>query len=180
MTAPVGYESLVSGNVVPAHKLDEARMVWIATRQQLAATPADLATAERMVWLTVMLRNTFTVLRVIRALTEGALEVLILPRHRQLMLGILSREAAKEGDLQSAHAWLECCDPAAEDLLADSAYRISRALLESCKGSTPRCSRCWALFRRRCRSTLRWTRWRSCFEPTRSNGSAASATRPPG
>lgn len=135
---PAGYEQLVSGSVVPPHKLAEARMIWSATRKQLMATPADLAAAERLVWLTHVLRNTLTDPRAIRALVEGALEVLMVPRHRQQMLCHLSRDAAKSGDLGSAHDWLERCDPTSEDLSSDSAYRIARALLETAQGDYAR------------------------------------------
>src|SRR5690606_26237386 len=90
--------------------------------------------AERLVWLTLMLRNTLTEQRAIRALVEGALEVLMLPRHRQLMLGFLSRDAVKEGDLSSGRDWLGRCDPASEELSADSTYRISYGLLETAQG----------------------------------------------
>lgn len=134
LVPPPGYEQLVSGSTVPAHKLAEARMLWTATRTQLVATPADFAAAERLVWLTLMLRNTLTEQRAIRALVEGALEVLMLPRHRQLMLGFLSRDAVKEGDLSSGRDWLGRCDPASEDLSADSTYRISYGLLETAQG----------------------------------------------
>jgi hypothetical protein len=126
---PDGFEQLVAGSDVPPHKLAEAQLIWSATRKQLLTSPADLAAAERMVWLTMVLRNTLTEPRAIRALLEGALEVLMLPRHRQQILGDLSRDATKEGDLASARGWLERCDPASEDLQADSAYRVSRAFL---------------------------------------------------
>lgn len=126
---PAGYEPLVAGSEVPPHKLAEAQLLWSGTRKQLLITPADLAAAERMVWLTTVLRNTLTDARAVRALLEGALEVLMLPRHRQQMLGDLSRDATKEGDRESARGWLERCDPASEDLQADSAYRVARAFL---------------------------------------------------
>ena len=99
---PAGYEQLVAGSEVPPHKLAEAQLLWSGTRKQLLITPADLAAAERMVWLTTVLRNTLADARAVRALLEGALEVLMLPRHRQQMLGDLSRDATKEGDRESA------------------------------------------------------------------------------
>jgi hypothetical protein len=52
-----------------------------------------------------------------------------------MLLGFLSRDAVKEGDLSSARDWLERCDPASEDLSTDSTYRISAALLETAQGN---------------------------------------------
>ncbi|MBZ0119331.1 MAG: hypothetical protein K8H88_20235 [Sandaracinaceae bacterium] len=131
---PAGFEPLCAGSEIAPHKMQEAWMVWTATRRQLLSSPGDLGAAERLVWLTMMLRNTLTDERAIRALVEGALEVLMLPRHRQSMLGHLARGAAKEHDLGSAGEWLERCDPSSEDLQADSAYRVSRALYETARG----------------------------------------------
>jgi hypothetical protein len=131
---PAGYEQLVTGSVVPPHRMTEALTLFGATRRHLAAASADFATAERLVWLTLVLRNSLTDERTIRALVEGALEVLMLPRHRQQMLGHLTRGAVKEQDFESARQWLELCDPASEELQTDSAYRISKALLDTGRG----------------------------------------------
>jgi hypothetical protein len=131
---PPGFEQLISGSEVPPHKMQEARMIWSATRKQLAAQPGDFAASDRLSWLTMILRNTLTDERQIRALVEGALEVLILPRHRQGLRGDLSRGATKLGDLESAEAWLAGCDPRSEDLQCDTPYRVSYALLETARG----------------------------------------------
>lgn len=131
---PAGLESLAVGSEVPPHKMQEARMIWGATRKALAVNPADIPASERLVWLTMLIRNTITDERVVRALLEGALEVSMLPRHRQALRGHLSRGAAKLGDLSSAEAWLAACDPHSEDLQADSPYRVSLAFLETARG----------------------------------------------
>src|SRR5262249_31979190 len=131
---PPGMEGLVVASEVPPHKLQEARMIWSATRKQLAAQPGDFAASERLSWLTMLLRNTLTDERTVRGLLQGALEVLILPRHRQTLRGHLSRGATKLGDLASAEAWLAGCDPASEDLQCDTPYRVSYALLETARG----------------------------------------------
>ncbi|MEJ7732997.1 MAG: hypothetical protein WKG00_27845 [Polyangiaceae bacterium] len=62
---------------------------------------------------------------------ESALDALTLPRHRQVMRGMLSRAACDEGDLEAADAWLAPCDSWSDDLETDTAYRISRAYLDT-------------------------------------------------
>ncbi|HEV8321201.1 MAG TPA: hypothetical protein VG389_06260 [Myxococcota bacterium] len=131
---PAGLEQMVSGGGVPAHKIQEATLIWAATRKQLASQPADVAAAERLVWLTTVLVNTLLASNDeagIRALAEGALEVLMLPRHRQTMRTRLSRMAARAGDVDGAQKWLAGCDPASEDLEMDSAYRLSQAFVDT-------------------------------------------------
>jgi hypothetical protein len=131
---PAGYEGLVVNNEIPPYKLAEAHMVWGASRRWVQNTPGDLAVGDRLTWLTMILRNTIDDPLQKRAMVEGALEVLSLPRQRQQMLGFLTRGAALEGDLESSRQWLEMCDPASEDLQADSAYRISKGMLETARG----------------------------------------------
>ena len=55
---PQGFEQLVVGSEIPPHKLEEAQMVWSATRRALIANQGDLAAADRLVWLTMVMRNT--------------------------------------------------------------------------------------------------------------------------
>ncbi|MBI4953261.1 MAG: hypothetical protein HY908_14610 [Myxococcales bacterium] len=131
---PAGLEALVSGSDIAGHKLEEARLIWNGTRRQLASQPADVAAAERLVWLTMILSNTLTKsgdFASQRALFEAALEVLMLPRHRQTMRGYLARIAARHEDFDGAEAWLAGCDPGSEDLQSDSSYRISRAMIDT-------------------------------------------------
>jgi hypothetical protein len=132
MLPPPGLETFLEGGTLAPHRVQEARMVWSATRRQLAASPSDIAAAERLIFLTAGLRNAATGTpdeANVRALLEGALEVMMLPRHRQFMRGHLARTATKAGQLAHAEAWLAGCDPSSEDLVADSAYRVSGAFL---------------------------------------------------
>ncbi len=134
---PAGLESLLQGGKIEAWKLAEARQVWGATRRHLASSPADVAAAERIVFLTMMLSNTLAPMgddAALRAIYEGALEVVTLPRHRQAMRCYLARHAARTGDFESAEAWLAGCDPGSDDLFVDSAWRVSRAYLETAYG----------------------------------------------
>jgi len=128
---PTGFEQLVVGSEIPAHKLQEAQMVWSATRKALIANQGDLAAADRLVWLTMLMRNTLLEKDDprVRALLEGALEVLMLPRHRQTLRGHLARSAVKERDYDSAEQWLSGCDTNNEDLMADTSWRVSKAFL---------------------------------------------------
>ena len=135
---PPGLEQVAPGGTIEQWKLAEARMVWSATRRQLAVQPADVGAAERLVWLTMAFMNTMVGSgdeTAMRAMIEGALEVLMLPRHRQTMRGYLARFAAKSGDLQSAEAWLAGCDPNSDDLQTDSVYRVSRAYIDTASGN---------------------------------------------
>jgi len=134
MLAPPGLEGLIVGSDVPPHKLQEARMIFAATCQHLATQPADIAAAERLVWLVAVLANTLLETgdtAGIRAITEAAMEVLMLPRHRQQMRARLAILAARANDLDSAEAWLAGCDPGSEDLQTDSAYRVARAMADT-------------------------------------------------
>jgi hypothetical protein len=71
----------------------------------------------------------------LRAMYESALDVFTLPRHRQMMRGYLARNAVREGDLAAAEQWLAPCDPGSDDLETDSAFRYSRALVETARGN---------------------------------------------
>lgn len=132
---PPGLEALVSpAGEIDAWKLGEARQIWGATRAHLRSQPSDLAAAERLVFLTMALSNTMAGSGDdlgLRALYEGALEVLALPRHRQLMRGYLARNATRLGDVESAQAWLAGCDPGSDDLQTDSVYRITHAYIST-------------------------------------------------
>jgi hypothetical protein len=131
---PAGLEQLGEGGGIPPHRVQEARAMWASTRQHLQTQPSDFAAAERILWLLLLFRN--TLVRAgdrmgARAMVESTLEVVTLPRHRQMMRCSLAREAAKDNDLQAAESWLAGCDPYSEDLEMDSEYRISRAFIDT-------------------------------------------------
>lgn len=137
---PAGCESLTAGgNQVPPYKLDEAHRVWGATCSQLRRVPGDPMASERLNWLTVVLRNSYDGdERMLRALAEGAVEAMPLPRHRQQLIGHIVRGAARAHDFEAAEEWLALCDPASEELATDSAYRVSRAMLDTARGDFAR------------------------------------------
>ena len=70
-----------------------------------------------------------------RAMFESALDVCMLPRHKQIMRGYLTRCAARQGDLAAAEQWLLPCDRQSDDLETDSAYRFSRAFIDTARGN---------------------------------------------
>ncbi|MBI5499905.1 MAG: hypothetical protein HY907_06655 [Deltaproteobacteria bacterium] len=123
------------GGQIPPHRMQEALAVWQGSRNEVRATGSYEA-AERLLFLTMALSNIFSVGKDLvrqRAMFETALEAFTLPRHRQMMLGFLSRNAAKMGDLASAERWLGMCDPQPEDLESDSAYRLSVAFIATAR-----------------------------------------------
>ena len=123
------------GGEIPPHRMQEALAVWQSSRNELRTTGSYEA-AERLLFLTMALSNVFSQAKDLvrqRAMFESAFEAFTLPRHRQMMLGFLSRNAAKMGDLASAERWLSMCDPQPEDLESDSAFRMSVAFIATAR-----------------------------------------------
>ncbi len=138
---PPSLQALLPGGQLLDWKVDEAVSIWNATRLELRAARANYEAAERLVFLTMVLAQHFQMrgdrLRQ-REMLEGALDVSSLPRHRQIMRGFLCRAAVRSGDLQAAESWLQPCDPCSDDLQMDSAYRFSRAFIDTARGSFQR------------------------------------------
>lgn len=117
-------------------KVDEAVQIWQDTRRELRAAPSPAA-GERLMFLTMALSNHFSTKNDHarqRALFESGLDVASLPRHKQMLRAYLSRLAARQGDLQAAEQWLAPCDPQSDDLEMDSAWRLSRAFIDTARG----------------------------------------------
>lgn len=135
---PPSLQQLIPGGQLPDWKVDEAVAIWNSTRQELRAARGNYEAAERLVFLTMVLAQRFQMkgdkLRQ-REMLEGALDVVSLPRHRQIMRGFLCRAAVRAGDLQAAEAWLRPCDPQSDDLQMDSAWRFSRAFIDTARGN---------------------------------------------
>lgn len=126
---PPSISQLLAGGKLAPWKEGEALAMWRTTCSELAGA-TDFSSAELLYFLTMILSNHYSekndTLRQ-RALYESALEVLALPRHRQLIRGMLARNAALSGELEAAEKWLEPCNPRSSDLESDSSYRVSRA-----------------------------------------------------
>jgi hypothetical protein len=134
---PASLEGLLQAGQLPPWKEQEAVTLWQATRAELR-TRADYEASERLLFLTMLLTNhgaeQHDLMRQ-RAMLESTLDVFTMPRHRQIMRGYLSRCAAHQGDLDAAERWLAPCDPRSDNLDMDSAYRFSRALIDTARGS---------------------------------------------
>ncbi len=108
----------------------EAITIWQSLRARSAQN--DVGASEDLSLLTLMLAQSDWAQaqgELPQALTETALDVVVLPRHRQEMLGRLCRLAASRGDRQRALGTLASMNPNAAELDSDSEYRLSFALL---------------------------------------------------
>jgi hypothetical protein len=121
--------------VLRSEAVAAAYALWRDTSREVATTK-DPALVRRLWILSLYLSNYYLDQgdrRRQRALYEAALDVLPDLRHRQEALCLLSSNAAICGDLVAAEEWLEECDPEADDLPADSAYRSARAHLATAR-----------------------------------------------
>lgn len=138
---PPSLASLLAGGKLEEWKVQEAIGVWNGTRRELRASPGSYDAAERLTFLSMVLAQHFQMKGESmqqRSLLESTLEVVTLPRHRQIMRGFLCRAAVRARDLEGAEAWLAPCDASSDDLQSDSAYRFSRAFLDTARGDFQR------------------------------------------
>lgn len=122
--------AVLGGPSIQTGREQEALVIWQNLRARTAQN--DLAAGEDLALLTLMLaQHDFTQAQgeLPQALTESALDVLVLPRHRQEMLGRLCRIAASRGDRQRALGLAAMMEPHATELDTDSEYRIALAVL---------------------------------------------------
>lgn len=134
LTPPPALAHLViGGRLAPGRQIDALRE-WQQARQEIGQG-ASHGSAERMFFLTLLLyqeEGDEPVKQ--RALLETAIEVLTSERHHQVLRGMMARNAARVGDLAGAEGWLEACDPYSDDLHVDTAWRFSRAYVDTAKG----------------------------------------------
>jgi hypothetical protein len=134
---PAALKPLAPTGQLEEWKVNEAHQVWHATLREVRSSGGADA-SERLTLLTLLLWNHLAgrpeYLLQSRALAETALDAVTLPRHRQLLRGLLSRAAARDGDLPGAEEWLRPCDPRSPDLECDTAYRFSRAFIDTAYG----------------------------------------------
>jgi hypothetical protein len=136
MIPPLSLLPLMSGGSLDPSRVQEAFMLYQATRKEVKATSSPDA-AERLYFLTILLSNYLgqqgdEARR--RALLETALDTLYLPRHKQVIRAQLAMAAAREGDFAAAERWLAPCDARSDDLDSDSAYRCARAYIDTARG----------------------------------------------
>jgi LSD1 subclass zinc finger protein len=133
---PPALAALVPGGRIEPWRRDEVLTVFQQTRKELKTTHSPDA-AERLYFLTLVLANHLgetNDLARLRAVLETSLDALSLPRHRQSLRGMLARNAVREGDLAAAERWLAPCDPRSDDLETDTAFRVTRAMLDTARG----------------------------------------------
>jgi DNA-directed RNA polymerase subunit RPC12/RpoP len=131
---PPGIASMLDNDAIAPWKIEEAIVVWQAARREARA--GSIEAGEKLVCLTRLLADHFGLGTTHdaarhRSMCESALDALTLPRHRQVMRGMLSRAACDDGDLDAAEAWLAPCDSWSDDLETDTAYLVSRAYLDT-------------------------------------------------
>ena len=140
MLPPPGVQHLFGpGGSIEPWRVQEAITVWQQTRNEVRATGSPEA-AERLHFLTLVLSGMFGAQGEAhrqRALLESALDVAMLPRHRQSLFSALSRCAVRDGDLQAAESWIAACDPVSDELESDSDYRLARAYIDTVRGNFP-------------------------------------------
>ncbi len=133
---PDSIKGLIINGEIPASKVDEAIGVFNSTRKEVASS-SDYAAGERLTYLTLVLYNYYVKTndkKRQRAILESAVEAFKLPHHKGFVLGIMSRSAVKDGDVQAAKNWLKQCNPRSDDLRADTAYRVAQALIDTADG----------------------------------------------
>jgi hypothetical protein len=127
---PPGVQALLGGTSVMPGRQQEAIIGFQMIRQRAASQ--DIGAGEELTILTQVLvqdrsigdRPNFE-----QALAESALDAVVLPRHRQTLLGRLCRSAVRGGRLEEGKAWLWMMDACAQDLESDSEYRLGAAFV---------------------------------------------------
>jgi hypothetical protein len=110
---------------------------WKQARQRIESGAAEKHDEDHIYFLTLVLSNYYSrtkELDKLRATTETAVESCKKPRHRQVLLCMLARYAAKSGDTEAAKQWLEPCDSRSDDIHQDSAWRYANAYIATCDG----------------------------------------------
>ncbi len=135
LVPPAGILYLLAGSTFDPAKVEEASHVYQATRKEVRATSSPDA-AERLYFLTLVANNYYGQANDPerrRAILETSLDTLFLPRHKQVLRCELARAAAKEGDAAAAERWISPCNPRSDDLQSDSAFRLARSYIDTCR-----------------------------------------------
>jgi len=132
---PEELRGLLDGGRLAEWKVAEALELWVGTHRELTAAP-NPAAERRLMFLNLMLANRHGTddPRLVRALREGALDVVTLSRHRQELMADLARAVAEARRYAEASFWLGLLDDRSDDLAVDSAYRYATAFVASLHG----------------------------------------------
>ena len=134
---PRSLNQLLDNGMLKSSMVKTAIKLFNKTMHELKSS-SDPSVSEELTHLTLVLYNHYVKAndkKQQRAILESALEALSLPQHKQFVLGILSRSAVKDGDIQAAREWLKTCDPHSDDLRSDTTYRIGQALIDTAEGN---------------------------------------------
>lgn len=134
---PAGLEPLARDGMATVERFAQALRLWQQARRAILKGSAFSA-HERLHFLTVVLHTRFKANgdhKRMRALLESALDVLDDPRHRQVLRGMMARDAARLGDVEAAQRWLAGVSASSDDIHVDTAYRLSHAYLASVRGA---------------------------------------------
>lgn len=125
---PPTLQTVLGGTCVQPGREQEAIVLWQSLRAR--SHQGDLAASEDMTVLTLMLaRMSFELPEYPDALLESACDAAVLPRHRQELLGLLTRRAAANGDRGQALRFLSAMIPGGPDIETDSEHRLSAAAI---------------------------------------------------
>ena len=115
----------------------EAVGIWGRVYAAAADAPEDRRTQAALVHFTFNFLNAMFSERgrpFMRAALEATLDRVHDHDARQDLRAMLARMAAREGDLASAEAWLEPCDPRPTGIVVESGLRLARATIELQRG----------------------------------------------
>lgn len=137
MLPPPALQHLVVNGSLPPELVPQALSEFQRARQEVTSGAGSFGATERLYFSTLLLYGTLSRQRKdaeVRGLLETARDALTDPRHRQVLHGMLARNAARVGDLPAAEEWLRLCNTRAADIQMDTAYRFSRAYVSTKAG----------------------------------------------
>jgi DNA-directed RNA polymerase subunit RPC12/RpoP len=134
---PPALQHLVVNGTMPPELVPQALGEFQRARQEMASGNASFGATERLYFVTLLLYGALSRQgkdAEVRALLETARDLLSDPRHRQVLHGMLARNASRVGDPSAAEEWLRLCNARAADIQMDTAYRFSRAYVSTRAG----------------------------------------------
>lgn len=128
---PPEMSAVLAGGALTPDRVSGALGIWRSYCQRASA--GDFVGGEHAVLITGSLNSYFAAVAKDpmrqRALFESTLDALRVAEQKQVIRCMLARLALKEGDMNSARTWFGACDPRSPDLQADTAYRVTYAVL---------------------------------------------------
>jgi hypothetical protein len=126
---PPTLQAVLGGTSIQPGREQEVLFIWQSLRSR--SENGDVAASEDLSMLTLMLANQPGVKAqpgMVQALSESALDAVVLPRHKQEHMGRLARLALASGDVSRGDLFLAAMHSQPAELDADSEYRISQAV----------------------------------------------------